>query len=90
MNDIEKLSYELKASIEATSEYKEFIRLKRLYDSNEEIRSFKVLLNKYEKDSPQYNEVLKEYNAHPLVVNYIKAQEDLKALLLEVKAILEK
>ena len=90
MNDIEKLSYELKASIEATSEYKEFMRLKKLYDSNEEIRSFKVLLNKYEKDSPQYNEVLKEYNAHPLVVNYIKAQEDLKALLLEVKAILEK
>ena len=90
MNDIEKLSYELKASIEATSEYKEFMRLKKLYDSNEEIRSFKVLLSKYEKDSPQYNEVLKEYNAHPLVVNYIKAQEDLKALLLEVKAILEK
>ncbi len=90
MNEIEKLSYELKASIEATSEYKEFMRLKKLYDSNEEIRSYKVLLSKYEKDSSQYNEVLKEYNTHPLVVNYIKAQEDLKALLLQVKAILEK
>ena len=90
MSDIEKLAYELKASIEHTDEYKEFMRLKKLYDSNEEIKSYKILLAKYEKDSPQYNEVLKEYNSYPLVVNYIKASEDLKALLLEIKAILEK
>lgn len=90
MSDIEKLAYELKTSIEHTGEYKEFMRLKKLYDSNEEIKSYKILLAKYEKDSPQYNEVLKEYNSYPLVVNYIKASEDLKALLLEIKAILEK
>lgn len=90
MNEIIKKSEELKTSLLELEEVKEYLRLKQLYLSNEEIRSLEILLERTPKEDKQYKLIKKEYDNHPLVINYLKAKEEVDKILFMIKEILEK
>ena len=90
MDEIVKKTEELKEALYEKKEFKEYFRLKELIDNNEEIASLKIQMAKA-KDNPEQLELLKkEYNSHPLVVNYAHALEEVKSILLVIKDIIEK
>lgn len=90
MDKIIEKALELKSSLGELNEFKEYFRLKALYDSNEEIKSLLILLNSLDKNSKQYKKVLDEYNSHPLVVNFHHAKEEVSSILKTIKEILDK
>ena len=90
MDKILEKAEELKASLNETKEFKEFLRLKTLYESNEEIKSLRTQMKIY-KDNPKVLEhVNKEYNSNPLVINYLEAKKEVESMLRVVKDIIEK
>ena len=90
MDKIIEEAIKLKSSLNETEEFKEYFRLKSLYESSEEVKSLLILLKETPKNTKQYEHILKEYNSHPLVVNYLHAEEEVKSILKVVKDILEK
>ena len=89
MDKILAKAQELKSSLNETPEFKEYFRLKALYDNNEEIKSLLIQLSKTQKGSKEYQELFKQYNEHPLVNNLIKAREDVVNLINTIKDIIE-
>ena len=90
MDKLIEKALELKSSLNETKEFKEYLRVKALYDSSEEIKSLRTQMKIY-KDNPKVMEnINKEYNSHPLVVNYLEAKKEVESILRVVKDILEK
>ena len=90
MDKIIEKAKELKSSLNETKEFKEYLRLKELYDSNDEIASLRIQLIKNKNNKEQYEKILKEYNSHPLVVNYQTSLKEVESILRVVKDIIEK
>lgn len=90
MDKILELSEELKASLYEKEEFKEYFRLKELYENNQEIKSLLILMKETPKSSKEFEKISKEYNSHPLVINYMNALEEVKAILKIVGDILNK
>ena len=90
MDKIIEKANELKSSLNETKEFKEYLRVKKLYEENDEIASLRIQLVKYKNNKEQYDKILKEYNSHPLVVNYNEALKEVESILRVVKDILEK
>lgn len=90
MSEIIDKTKELKASLLELEEVKEYLRVKELYLSNEEIRSLEIELAHTSKDSKEYKLIKKEYDNHPLVINYLRSKEEVDKILYMIKEILEK
>ena len=85
---IEKAT-ELKHSLLETKEYKEYLRVKALYEESEEVKSLLTQMKLY-KDNPKVLDKVKhEYDSHPLVRNYLEARKELESILRVVKDIIE-
>lgn len=90
MDKILEKTNELKSALNDTKEYKEYLRLKELFDNSEEIKSLRIQLIKTKDDPHLHKKIEEEYNSHPLVVNYLAAQKELESILRVVKDIIEK
>ena len=90
MDKIIEKANELKSSLNETKEFKEYLRVKSLYESNEEIKSLRIQMSKARGNQELLDKLTKEYNSHPLVVNYQHALSEIESILRVVKDIIEK
>ena len=90
MDKIIAKANELKSSLNETKEFKEYLRLKALYEDNEEIKSLRIQMMKAKDNKELLDKLTKEYNSHPLVVNYESALKEVESILRVVKDIIEK
>lgn len=90
MDKIIEKANELKSSLNETKELKEYLRVKSLYESNEEIKSLRIQMSEARDDKELLDKLTKEYNSHPLVVNYQHALSEVESILRVVKDIIEK
>ena len=90
MDKIIEKANELKESLLETKEYQEYLRVKALYDSNEEIKSLRIQMVRAKDDPKLLEKLTKEYESHPLVVNYEHALKEVESILRVVKDIIEK
>lgn len=89
MDEIISKAKELKEELYKKEEFKEYFRLKKLYDESEEIKSILIQLSKSDVGSEEYNSLLEQHNSYPLVVNLKQAEEEIEAILLTVTSILK-
>ena len=90
MDEIILKAEELKETLKETKEYQEYLRVKALYDASEEIKSLHAQMKIYRNNPTVLERVNKEYNSHPLAVNYEHAKKELESILRVVKDIIEK
>lgn len=90
MDKLIEKALELKSSLNETKEFKEYLRVKTLYDASEEIKSLKAQMRVYKDNPMTLEKINKEYNSHPLVVNYLEAKKEVESILRVIKDILEK
>lgn len=89
-DEIIEATLELKEALKDREEYKEYIRLKSLYEQSEEIKELIIKINNSKAGSDEYNSLMEEYNNHPLVSNYKQAEEEYRALLRNISTIIGK
>lgn len=66
---------------------KEYLEVKKIHDSNEEICQLRkqILLAKQDNKKEEYNILLHKYNTHPIVSNYLSLHEEVMDLLTTVR-----
>lgn len=86
MDKIIELTTEIKALIEKEPLVIEYRRIENLYQNNEEIKAIvrKIDDANRNKNEELKNELIKEYNEHPLVRNYIALKEEVQEFLKEI------
>ena len=92
MSDPIEIAKELKEEILKDPLIVEYLRIKRLYESDEEISSLKqdIALAKAHHNDELHKELLAKYNSHPLVVNYNVLKDEVNDYLLEISKIVNK
>ena len=90
MSDPIKISEKIKEELESQTLFKEYSRLKELYEKDETLLQMRKEIARAKKnnDEAKRNELIKQYNSHPIVNNYYIAKEELVSLLKEIKKIL--
>lgn len=89
MNKAIELTYELKNELNSLPLFQEYKRIKELVDSSEEIKELKREIAKT-SDKKKKNQLLKQYNSHPLVVNYKELENEVSEYLLQICEIINK
>ena len=86
MDKIIELTTEIKALIEKEPLVIEYRRIENLYQNNNEIKAIvrKIDDANRNKNEELKNELIKEYNEHPLVRNYIALKEEVQEFLKEI------
>lgn len=86
MDKIIELTTEIKALIEKEPLVIEYRRIENLYQNNNEIKAIvrKIDDANRNKNEKLKNELIKEYNEHPLVRNYIALKEEVQEFLKEI------
>ena len=92
MNDPIELAKELKEEILKDPLVVEYLRVKKLYESNDEINQLKrdIALAKAHHNDGLHKELLDKFNSHPLVVNYNFLKAEVNEYLLEISKIVNK
>jgi len=80
----------LKEEINNSTEYQEFIRNKKLYENNDDIKKLikEIVRCKNENRLDDYEKNKKIYYDNPLVANYLSSKEALKNLLMTISKII--
>ena len=92
MNETLELAKELKEEIHKDPLIVEYLRVKKLYESNNEINKLKkdIALAKAHHKDELHKDLLAKYNSHPLVVNYNYLKEEVSNYLSEISKIVNK
>ena len=90
MDKILEKANELKNALNNTKEFKEYLRVKELYETSDDVNALLTEMKHYKGNPEMLEKVTKEYNAHPLVVNYKEARQEVESILRVIKDILEK
>ncbi len=88
MNRAIELTYELKKELDSLPLFQEYKRIKGLVDNSEELKELKAEITKSPKDKKEA--LLKQYNSHPLVVNYKELEGEVSEYLLQICEIINK
>ena len=89
MNDPIALAKELKEEILKEPLIVEYLRVKQLVESNDEINLLKkdIALAKAHHEDESHKKLLAKYNTHPLVANYNVLKEEVNEYLQEISKI---
>lgn len=91
MDDVIELSKKLKTEIDNLPEMKEYLKLKKLIENDDELAKMRLDIARLanEKKYEERDNLLQIYNSHPLVNNFYLAEEEIKSLLQSIKNIIE-
>ena len=91
MDKILEKAKELRAAIEETSEYQEYIKNKELLENNEDVRELKhnIANLRAQGKLKEADRLETFYNNHPLVNNYEVSKEALYQLLKTIESIIK-
>ena len=90
MNKAIELTYELKQEIDKLPLFQEYKRIKGLVDESIEIKELKKEIAKSSNDKTKHQELLEQYNAHPLIVNLDALEKEVSDYLREICEIINK
>ena len=90
MDEIIKLSKELREEIDHLPEVQEYYRLRDLYENDKELAKMRkeIARLKSEGKEEEKNNLLKLYNSHPIVSNYELAKQEVESILRSIKDII--
>ena len=90
MDEIIKLAKELRSDVDKLPEVQEYYRLREIYENDEELRKMRtdIARLKQEGKEEERNNLLKNYNSHPIVNNYELAKNEVQSILLSIKDII--
>ena len=82
-----ELALELHDELLSLPEIKEYLRLKDLYQKDEELKRMRLEIArlKNENKEEERENLLKIYHQHPLVNNYFLAKEEADSILREIQ-----
>ena len=91
MDKILEKAKELRAAIEETSEYQEYIKNKELLENNDDVRELKhnIANLRAQGKLKEADRLETFYNNHPLVNNYEVSKEALYQLLKTIESIIK-
>jgi len=91
MDKVLEKAKELRASIEETGEYKEYIKNKELLENNEDVIALKhnIANLKAQGKNTEAKNLEEIYNNHPLVNNYEASKDSLYQLLKTIESIIK-
>ena len=91
MDKVLEKAKELRAAIEETSEFKEYIKNKKLLENSEDVIELKhnIANLKAQGKLQEASNLEAIYNAHPLVNNYEASKEALYSLLKTIETIIK-
>ena len=91
MDKVLEKAKELRASIEETGEYKEYIKNKELLENNEDVIALKhnIANLKVQGKLAEAKNLEEIYNNHPLVNNYEASKDSLYQLLKTIESIIK-
>ena len=92
MNKILELTEELKKELDQLPLFIEYKRMKNAYDEDEEIGELKkqIVRAKNENRMDDYKVLLDKFHKHPVYLNFVNAEEEVKEYLQEISKILNK
>lgn len=90
MDKVIEKAKELSKEIQNTPEVKEYLRLKELFESDQELATMRQDIARLASENKliERDNLLKIYNSHPLVSNYEAAKESVNQLLNTIKQFL--
>ena len=90
MNKTDEALEKLASEIKALPEVQEFLQLKESLEKDEELKKMRLEIARLTSENKieEHDNLLKVYNSHPLVVNYLIAREEIYNLLNQIKDIL--
>ncbi|HPS19251.1 MAG TPA: YlbF family regulator [Bacilli bacterium] len=90
MDKIAQLTDELASDLQELPEIKEFLRLKKLMETNKELADMRSNIARLTQDNKEEEKanLLAIYNSHPLVNNYNIAKEEAARILRTIQNIL--
>ena len=90
MNKTDEALQHLSEELYKLPEVKEFLQLKEALEKDEELKAMRQeiarLTNEWKKE--EHDKLVKVYNSHPLVANYLAMRDEVAALLTQIKDIL--
>lgn len=90
MDEITRLAKELRDELESLDLFKEYKRMRELVDSDKEIQQMKVEITKSVSNQKVHDELINQYNAHPLISNLLELENEVKSYLIDVTEIINK
>ena len=87
MDKVIELAKELREEIDNLPEVIEYNKLKKLLENDEELKAMRkeIARLKMEGKEEERNNLLKNYNSHPIVNNYELAKNEVQSILLSIK-----
>lgn len=81
----------LREMVDELPEVKEYYRLKKLIECDDHLKKMRneIAEAKYHGDKEKHEQLLSQYNSHPLVSNYESSKEEVQEILLTIKNILD-
>ena len=91
MGDVIKQTKRVKKRLISMETYREYRRLKELYENDEELRKMRREIARLtaEGKNQEAENLRKRYNAHPLVNNYNEAKQEFRRLIIVVANIIQ-
>lgn len=88
MDKLIEIAKSLKSEITNLPEYKEYIANKEMYEKSVELQQKRIQIAANSSNKETHERLLKEYNSHPLVVNYNSSKEELLSIISPIVNIL--
>jgi cell fate (sporulation/competence/biofilm development) regulator YmcA (YheA/YmcA/DUF963 family) len=103
MNEVETALADLQEELQNSELVKEYFRLRKIIEENEEIRLLKQKINKaqvklsltmsdqsaHAKNKQEYEELVHDYESHPLINNFSLLQSEVRELLQNIADLLK-
>lgn len=92
MSELISLSKELREELDKLPLFKEYHRVRSLFEASKEIKDLKrdIVRAKNENRMDDYNLLKEKYDNHPLIQNYLSLQKEVEEYLKEVSDIINK
>lgn len=90
MSELDSVLLKLKNELDNSPVIQEYLQLKEALENDEELKSMREEIARLasEKKFEERDALLNIYNSHPLVVNHSQVEEEVRALLSQIKDIL--
>ena len=90
MSEIDNVLKDLKEELDRSPVIQEYLKLKEILENRPELRRMREDIARLanEKKYEERDALLAIYNSHPVVVNYSLVEEEVRALLNQIKDIL--
>ena len=90
MDKLISISEEIRKELDDLPLFQEYLVLKKEIDNNDELKELKkeILIAKKENRINDHHKLLEQYNNHPLMVNYVATQNEVRDYLKEISDIL--